>query len=339
MSSSPGSEHGGAVDAAAARYGIPRDAWLDLSTGINPNPYPLPAIDPAAWQRLPDVSTERALCRAAAECYGVADPAMVVPTPGSQAAIQWLPRLFSKRRVAVLSPTYNEHAPAWRNAGHQVIETADPGDAEVVVVVNPNNPDGRVRPPENLLALGSGRSGRLLVVDEAFADVVPEASLAGHVGRPGLIILRSVGKVYGLAGMRLGFVLAAPDVAAAVRRAIGPWAVGGPVAEAGAAALSDADWLAATRQRLAAAADRLDALLTGSGIGVIGGTPLFRLAETAEAGALFDHLAGAAVLVRPFAAHPTWLRFGLPGDDAGFQRLADMLRLWREKDWAVREAR
>ena len=344
----PAREHGGGLDRAAVRYGIPRERWIDLSTGINPVCYPLPVLPPALWQLLPDAALEERLRAAAASYYGVPDPRLVVPAPGSQALIQWLPRIeapsqmtvsqMTVSRVAVLGPTYNEHAPAWAAAGHAVVEVdgldAIPGDAAVVVVVNPNNPDGRLVEPRRLLEL---TERRLVVVDEAFADVVPAVSVARWAGRPNLVVLRSVGKFFGLAGLRLGFALAERKRALALEAALGPWSVSGPAAAIGAAALADDAWITETRARLAGAAARLDALVAGSGIAIVGGTPLFRLLVHPDADRLFDRLAQSGILTRRFAACPRWLRVGLPAGESEWARLAEALADWQEKPRKTRQ--
>jgi cobalamin biosynthesis protein CobC len=336
MPAESGREHGGGLDRAATQYGIPRERWIDLSTGINPACYPLPVLPPALWHLLPDAALYDRLRAAAASCYGAHDASLVVPAPGSQALIQWLPRVEAScrvpvSRVAVLGPTYNEHAPAWAAAGHAVVEVdgveAIPCDADVVVVVNPNNPDGRVVEPRHLLELSERR---LVVVDEAFADVVPEVSVARWVGRPNLVVLRSIGKFFGLAGLRLGFALAERKRALALEAALGPWSVSGPAAAIGAAALADKAWIAATRARLAGAAARLDALVAASGIGIGGGTLLFRLLVHPDADGLFERLARSGILARRFAARPRWLRLGLPADETQWARLAGALADWQE---------
>jgi cobalamin biosynthetic protein CobC len=323
-------EHGGEVDAAADQHDIPRDRWLDLSTGINPKPYPLPELAREYWHRLPDASLDVWLRENAANYYHVADPEQVVPAPGSQAIIQCLPRLLAPTRVAIVTPTYREHVTWWSAAGHHVVEVRGPEeiaeDAGVVVIANPNNPDGRLFNPELLLGL-SGK--RLLIVDEAFADVAPNISLAAHTGRPNLIILRSFGKFFGLAGMRLGFALTGRSFAGPLRRALGPWAVSGPAAAIGAVALADDAWVRAARVRLTANTGRLDGLLMRAGLRIAGGTSLFRLVEHTSAQELYDLLARAAILVRRFADRPHWLRFGIPGDDQAFQRLGQALTAWR----------
>jgi cobalamin biosynthetic protein CobC len=259
-----------------------------------------------------------------------------VPAPGSQALIQWLPRLFERCRVTVIGPTYGGHALAWALGGHIVgeVATADqvPADSAVVVVVNPNNPDGRIIDADRLLLLTGDRT---VIVDEAFADVTPEVSVAGHVTSPAcrgtLIVLRSVGKFFGLAGMRLGFALVHGALSEKLRQALGPWAVSGPAAAVGAVALQDDVWIRAARVRLTATSGRLDGLLVRNGFDVIGGTALFRLVEHVRAADLFEHLAQAAILTRAFDHQPFWLRLGLPGNDGEFERLAEALSLWRPR--------
>lgn len=324
--------HGGDLASAEMRFGRPADGWLDLSTGINPYAYPVPEIPPEMWHRLPDAPSEQALVAAACCCYGVARPSHVVAGPGSQALIQWLPHLVPVSRVSIVGLTYGEHAAAWAAAGHQVDvredEQVDPG-SRVVVVVNPNNPDGRRLDPDGLAALGDAlvRRGGLVVVDEAFADVAPELSLADRVG-PGVVVLRSFGKFFGLAGLRLGFAICAPPLAGELRRAVGPWAVSGPALAVAAKALDDETWIAQMRRRLAAEAVALDGVLAEAGLTVAGGTDLFRLVVAPRAWALYEHLGSRGILTRPFAAAPRLLRFGLPGGTAGRERLRRALAEW-----------
>lgn len=316
--------HGGDLAAAEARWGRPAAGWLDLSTGINPWPYPLPPLPPAAWTRLPGRETTEALCRAAAAAYGAPAPDCVLPAPGSGALIRLLPALVPSGEVAILGPTYGEHETAWRAAGHRVRVIAgldEAADAPVVVLANPNNPDGRLIPPDIL----AEHDRRLLVVDEAFGDTLPEASLAPRLPAR-TVVLRSFGKFYGLAGLRLGFALARPELLAPLAAALGPWAVSGPALEVGRVALVDAAWAAATRSRLAEAATALDRVLTAGGLTVIGGTPLFRLARHPDAHAVWERLGVAGILVRAFPAAADRLRVGLPPDAAGLERLAQALK-------------
>ncbi|BAI71985.1 cobalamin biosynthetic protein [Azospirillum sp. B510] len=327
--------HGGDLDGARVAFPCAPEPWIDLSTGINPWSYPLPPVSQDAWNRLPGRGEELALRRAAAACYGAPSADLVAAASGSQALIQLLPRLRAPGRVAVLGPTYAEHARCWALSGHDVRLAAEvDAAADVLVVVNPNNPDGRLLPAELLLTLAESQAARdgWLVVDEAFADMRPEDSVAAHAGRPGLVILRSFGKFFGLAGLRLGIALAPAGLAVALREAIGPWAVSGPGLSIATAALGDDGWIGAMRRRLAVAAADLDRLLAGAGLRVCGGTDLFRLVEDARAPALHQALGEAGILVRRFEQRPDWLRFGLPGTDEAWRRLAIALEhpgAWR----------
>jgi len=327
--------HGG--DLAAARRLFP-DApkpFIDLSTGINPYPYRPPPLPPEAFSRLPDSAAIAALAAIVAKTYGAPSPAHVVPSPGTQILLPLVAGLARPGRAAVVTPAYGEFARAAALAGHDVVEVgalADAGDCQLVLIGNPNNPDGRLHARNDLLALAAAlRShGGMLVIDEAFMDVgPPEHSLAPGVDGGGIVVLRSFGKFFGLAGVRLGFVIAAPDLAARIGAILGPWAVSGPALAAGMAALADTAWIEQTKTRLAAAAARLNAMLTGAGLDIIGGTSLFRLARTAAAGELFDRLGRSGIWVRGFADQPHWLRFGLPGDENGWQRLQSALAAFR----------
>jgi cobalamin biosynthesis protein CobC len=322
--SQPIAEHGGLLARARARFGEAED-WLDLSTGINPWPHPVPEIPASAWQRLPDEDALAALKAAARAFYGAAPATPIVAAPGSQALIQLLPLLLPPGEVAIVGPCYGEHARCWRSTGHTVTETStvEAATAPVLVVVNPNNPDGRIWSRARLLAAVRQRAerGGLVVIDEAFAEVAPEASLADAAGRPGLVVLRSFGKFFGLGGLRLGFALGPAELIERIEAALGPWAVSGPAVAIGRTAFADLGWATATRARLAAGAAALDAVLDRPGFAAIGGTDLFRLVRAEGAASVFERLARAHILVCAFAAHPNWLRFGLASDEAALARL------------------
>jgi cobalamin biosynthetic protein CobC len=319
--------HGGDLGAARRLFPDAPEPFVDLSTGINPHPYPLPPLSPDLFARLPEPAALDRLAAIAAKAYRAPSGRHVVPAPGTQILLPLVAGLVPPGCAAVLGPTYAEFGRVAALVGHAVAEVGDVArlkEADLAVVVNPNNPDGRLFKKHELLELADAqrRRGGLLVVDEAFMDVGPsDASLCGEVGRHHIVVLRSFGKFFGLAGMRLGFAVASPATAAQLAASLGPWAVSGPAIAIGAAALADAEWAAAMRAQLARDAARLDALLAGSGISVVGGTSLFRLLHTATAGRLFDHLGRAGVLVRRFAEHPSWLRLGLPDDEAAWDRL------------------
>ena len=316
-------EHGGALRAAAVRYKLDPNDWLDVSTGINPHGWPVPLIPATVWQRLPE--PEDGLETVAAAYYGTPN---VLPVAGSQAAIQALPLLRNLGRVGVLSPTYAEHAHAWQRVGHQIeLLTADVLDAaldqlDALVVVNPNNPTG-VRFPSAILLGWRERlaaRGGWMVVDEAFGDATPAESLAIHAGLPGLIVLRSLGKFFGLAGARIGFVLAEPALLERISEQLGPWTVANPSRWVAKQALADRAWQDETRLGLARSGKRLADLLGRQGLAVAGGTALFQWAPSLDAQFWQDALARRGILVRRFAG-PPGLRFGLPGPESAWRRL------------------
>jgi cobalamin biosynthesis protein CobC len=332
-----GGGHGGDLGAARRLFPAAPEPFLDLSTGINPNPYPLPQFSAELLARLPDPDALKALGTIAAKTYGAPSEACVVPAPGTQILLPLAAGLVRPGRAAVLSPTYSEHARAAALARHTVSDVAtvsDLADAGLAFVTNPNNPDGRLLGKAELILVAKKMQARggVLVIDEAFMDVVtPDQSLAGEVLRGNIVVLRSFGKFYGLAGLRLGFAIAAPPLAERLAALLGPWAVSGPALAAGAQALADQAWIKTTREKLTGAAARLDALLTGCGFDIAGGTTLFRLVRTPAASDLFHHLGRAGILTRRFPDHPLWLRFGLPAGEPDWQRLQRALAGFPDK--------
>lgn len=325
-------EHGGALDRAIERFGGTPGDWIDLSTGINPETFPLPPFKEETWNRLPDEKLLRSAIDGAREYYGAGHLAGIVPAPGTQSLIQLLPHILgAKGDVAILGPTYQEHGASFLDAGWRLsnctnIDEVAPS-AKVVIIVNPNNPDGRIIPKEPLLDLArrmAGRSG-VLIVDEAFADAHPEVSIATHSGMSGLIVLRSFGKFFGLGGLRLGFALTTGEIAQVLSRRLGPWAVSGPALAIAAHAFSAKDDLANFSERLEARRKLLKLVLAQSGLVEVGGTALFSLVEFARAEQLQQALCTQHVLTRKFEYAPQWLRFGLPVDEIAAQRLQKRL--------------
>jgi cobalamin biosynthetic protein CobC len=317
-------DHGGNLDIAVRRFGGRTEDWIDLSTGINRRAYPVGELAPCDFSALPSRSDIEALHEAARQAYATSAP--VLALSGAQAAIQLLPRLAPPGRARILGPTYNEYTPVLSAAGWHVEEVDDLdalAGADLAVVVNPNNPDGR---RHDAIALHAQRLlVNRLVIDESFVDAVPDLSLASEAGREGFLILRSFGKFYGLAGLRLGFVLGpAADVATLAAMA-GPWPVSGPAIAIGMRALLDRDWASATRTRLARDTLRLDAMADAVGWRLIGGTPLFRLYDVGDAVAAQERLARAKIWSRIFGGKPRWLRLGLPGEESEWTRLAAAL--------------
>lgn len=329
------SDHGGDLAAADALFPFAPKPWLDLSTGINPHSYPFAMPPQTAFARLPEPAEARALAGLAAELYGAPSTDHVVAAPGTQILLPPVMSLRPGGRAAVLGPTYAEHARAALLAGHDVSETnafAALFDADLAVVVNPNNPDGRIVPRERLLDLARhlGGKGGLLVVDEAFIDVGPAGqSLAGAVEEGSIVVLRSFGKFFGLAGIRLGFAIAGGATAERLAAQLGPWAVAGPALAIGRQALADRAWQAAMRVRLRTEADALDAALAGTGLDIAGGTSLFRLVQHTAADTLYAHLGRQGILTRRFSWRSDILRIGLPGSDTALARLDAALKGWK----------
>lgn len=316
-------EHGGKLRCAAERYQIPLEQWLDLSTGINPNGWMGIDIPRSAWTQLPQ--DEDGLAAAAQSYFGVPH---VLPVAGSQAAIMHLPRLRAPGTVGVLAPSYAEHALRWSEAGHHVVPLTSlqcPAAAaalDVLVLVNPNNPTGEriergavLEWHERLAARGGW-----LIVDEAFADADPQNSVAADATREGLIVLRSLGKFFGLAGARVGFVLAAPTLLAALAQRLGPWTIAGPARLLAQHALSDRPWHDTMRAHLRVQSARLARLLERCGWPAAGGCDLFQWVPTAHAAVVHEALAHTGILTRRFDT-PSGLRFGLPGEEAHWLRL------------------
>jgi cobalamin biosynthesis protein CobC len=323
--------HGGNLHEAARRYGIAWDAWIDLSTGINPHGYPVPPVPSSAWRRLPEDGDGFAAC--AARYYGAPDERYVLPVAGSQAAIRALPALLPRARVALAPLTYGEYAPAFAEAGHETV-TFDveggtlPEGATHAVIVNPNNPTTTYLDTSTLLRWHPQLAARggTLIVDEAFADAFAPAraaSLAGEVVREGLVVLRSPGKFFGLAGARCGFALARPALLDALRAKLGAWTVSGPARHAVTHAFNDAAWQSAMRAQLAHESTRLDTLLRAHGF-TPRTTPLFAWIADTRAHALQDALARRAVWTRRFDT-PASLRFGLPASADEWQRFETAL--------------
>ena len=323
-------EHGGNVAQAAQHYRIPVNEWLDLSTGVNPSAYPVTLPDPRQLSMLP--YDDQVLQKIACEYYQCAK---LVTLNGTQQAIQLLPLLRDKSRVAVVSPTYSEHARCWQHAGHHVAEVTDLDEIDeydVVVVTNPNNPTGEHYTREQLLAVHQQlqrRSG-WLVVDEAFMDVEPSLSLTSDADRTGLIVLRSLGKFFGLPGLRIGFVVGDKETTDLVEKHTGPWTVNSFSSSIASTCLSDTGWQQQARQQIHQNNEQLKQLLIRYNLPVSGHTGLFVWSEHEEAGDIHDALAGMGILLRYFPANFRFrssLRFGLPGSEADFARLEHTLKL------------
>jgi cobalamin biosynthesis protein CobC len=323
--------HGGALDAAIAEFGGKRADWIDLSTGINPNGYPIPEIPEDAWQRLPDQNLQQHAIEAARAYYGFPASAGLIAAPGTQALIQLYPHLAPLGNAVVIGPTYEEHTQALGMAGRDVRYersfVAVNDEDMIVVIVNPNNPDGRVMPVDAILFMADrlAERGGLLVVDEAFADTDLALSVSRYAGADGLLVLKSFGKFFGLAGVRLGFGAASVQLTEVLSSMLGPWAVSGPALTIATKAFGDDAAIKVMREVLANKRKIMDAMLDGVGLNVLGGTDLFVLARHFQAAHIHKSLCEQHILVRKFGYQTDWLRFGMPKDEAQLERLRKAL--------------
>ncbi|MCY4273936.1 MAG: threonine-phosphate decarboxylase CobD [Gammaproteobacteria bacterium] len=316
-------EHGGNLDLAVRLYGGTYEDWIDLSTGINPYPYPFGNIPERAWSCLPTAHEIGNLERIAGIAYGVSD-LLTVAISGAQTAIQMIPLLRSQGLVRVLSPTYSEHATAFKNSGWKVenVSTLEElNGADVGVVVNPNNPDGRHHQPLELLNISS--SIGILLVDESFCDLYPELSVAPLITdqSESIIVLRSFGKFYGLAGLRLGFALSGKNNIDNLRQLAGPWPVSGPAISVASIALADREWRTKTLKRINYESAKLDQLANQSGLKLVGGTLLFRTYKTDRMNEIKKQLIQQRIWARFFQDYPDWIRLGLPAKPEHWHRV------------------
>lgn len=325
--------HGGDLTDAGQRYGTQAPAWVDLSTGINPTPYPIPDITSAAWHRLPAAELETNLLKSARNYYNLSDNAALIAAAGTQSLIQILPYLKDPTEVAIITPTYAEHQICWQRAGHRITEcnslTDVPDTCTIVILVAPNNPTGTVYDIDDLTELSKKLPprGGLLVIDEAFMDVSPDYSFGSALPGTGVIVLKSFGKFFGLAGVRLGFAAGDHNLITQLKDRLGPWAVSGVAMEVALKAFNDTRWITQTRNRLAADRKRLENMLSKAHLTVLGGTDLFSYVRAEQALQMYEHLCQNHILIRPFANTPDKLRFGHPASANDWDRLAEALRI------------
>ncbi|MBN9670438.1 threonine-phosphate decarboxylase CobD [Roseibium aggregatum] len=325
-------EHGGDLTLAMERFGGNREDWLDLSTGINPHSYPLKGTLPGhVWSDLPSRSSEEKLLSAARQAYRIPSQLGLVAAPGTQILISLLPSILPEGSVALASPSYASHKAVWDRENRPPTELSSvyalPADARIVVLVNPNNPDGRLIDVKSLLEIARTVTDRggFLVLDEAFADVVPGSSLLPHLKDENVVVLRSFGKFFGLGGLRLGFLAGPHSVTHRLSALLESWCLSGPALEIGTAALRDTVWQEGMVRQLADEMADLSLVLSEHHLSIFGGTTLFALAASREAGALHEALARRRIWTRIFDYAPTWMRFGLPGGADNLDRLSAAL--------------
>ena len=324
--------HGGDIKNAMARareFGFEAgdlSSWTDLSTGINPRPYPIPQLDPSLWHALPNQDLHEKLIDTAVKYYQVPSAENILAASGSALLIQLLPNLFEGQAVSIVSPTYGDHAAAWQRNTRScsLIGSADGHDEGILVLTNPNNPDGRKYTADELQALAEKqtRAGSWLIVDEAFADLGDgEKPTAALVDEFNIIVLKSIGKFFGLAGVRLGFMVAPPTIINTMTKQLGSWPVSGPALEIGFQALSNVAWQNETQAFLKTQTEAVLATFKQAQLPIIGGTDLFTLVDQSAKPALFKELLRAKIYVRSFDYNVDWLRVGLPANDEELARL------------------
>ncbi|MDE0765229.1 MAG: pyridoxal phosphate-dependent class II aminotransferase [Amylibacter sp.] len=309
-------DHGGGLDDAILKYGGNRTNWLDLSTGINPIPYPIPKVPNHFWHSLPDSQAQSALLSAARKFWKVPNGANIIASSGVSQLIAMLPSLLPVNCVEIIGPTYNEHAAAFQSSGWTVGQTGS-----VRVIVHPNNPDGN----QHVISKQDAKNTDLMIIDESFCDVTPDETLINLTDQNNVIVLKGLGKFWGLAGLRLGFAVAAPELIKKITDRVGPWAISGPAQFIGQAALTDNSWIIKTRSRLREDSLRLDNLMIEYGNKPLGGTDLFRLYEVKNATKIQNTLAKKFIWTRIFPYSRNWLRLGIPGTEAQWAQLINAL--------------
>ena len=309
-------DHGGGLDIAIKEYGNVRNNWIDLSTGINPDHYSIPKIPNYFWNTLPDSEAQNSMLKTARLFWNVPKNANIIASSGVSQLIAIMPNLLPAGKVEIISPTYNEHAAAFKSNGWKV-----GSNGNVRILVNPNNPNGKHHP----ITEEDSNNYDLIIIDESFCDVTPEKSLIHLTKQKNVIVLKGLGKFWGLAGLRLGFAIAAPELIESINKLIGPWAISGPAQFIGKAALSDINWISNTRLKLEVNSERLDQIMISHNIKPIGGTDLFRLFEVKDANRIQTKLAKSFIWTRIFPYSTNWLRLGIPKNDIEFERLSKAL--------------
>ena len=318
--------HGGDLTAATKEFGMPVRGWIDLSTGINPVNFPDLKLKDQLFHKLPTSGQTTNLLKIASDFYQVSTSMTIIASPGTQAVLQHMPRLYPKRKVAILSPTYSEYENTWSRFGNQIIRAGNLQELKqgnIAVVVNPNNPDGRRHQIEDLIELAE--HVETLILDETFCDHSSEVSIIPKLHSQNIIVLRSIGKFFGLAGLRLGFVISNANITDNIEKMLGPWAVSGPAIEIGTRALSDKPWIEKMDGILSMKSRELDNLLIRQNLKILGKTVLFKLIENNNAQFIYQTLAKSGILVRKFNGQKNWLRIGLPGIKSEWLRLEAIL--------------
>ena len=332
-------KHGGDIARLECEFGCSLQNCLDLSTGLSPWSYPVPPVPDYVWQRLPYDMTG---LMASASAYYSCPPEYITPVAGVQDAICRVPYYLSNAKLSgtrlsgiassetiVALPVlgYQEYRRAWSKAGYPLVFYQNLSELQQlvlrnssmhVVIINPNNPSASLLLAEDLLALQQQLLGKgYLIVDEAFMDVSENQSLSSFAHLDNLIVLRSFGKFFGLAGVRLGFTLGGGDLIEQLRADVNPWGVSYPAIWLGAQALKDNAWCQQQRQRITIQANQLLPLIRDkiSPDTTSAGLFLTVIGKQALLGAIYQRAVKEGILLRydTLDHHRAWLRIGLPG--------------------------
>jgi len=299
-------EHGGKLDHHLDLYGGDRSDWIDLSTGINNSPYPIPKIPKWVWECLPDERLNENFKDAARDFWKVPKSAEITTANGTSPIISILPSIFRRGNIDIYHPTYNEYKAAFTKSGWKISKN----NASARVLVNPNNPDGKYWSSTDILS-----NDKLTIVDESFCDLTPEKSLIKFSDQPGVVVLKSFGKFWGLAGLRLGCAIAAPKTLKKLQSMLGPWPASGPALFIGVKALNDKNWANNNVKKLDNLASKFDDILLKNSIHIMGGTSLFRLIKIKNAEKMKNYFAQNHILIRTFSYSNEIARIGIPKNE------------------------
>lgn len=322
--------HGGCLSAFQRAYPMAPSPWYDLSTGVNPFHYPFNGHFASSLCALPEAEKLDALRHAAAQAYDSCAED-IVAAPGTQTIIGLMPYLLAPPRVYIEAPTYSGHEESWHGAHIQCESRSDLMNTQIdpgctYILCRPNNPDGRrntILELQDFATHVQGHDGTL-VIDASFADFEFE-NVSEIVQNPAVIMLRSFGKTFGLAGLRLGFAVSKHPVMKRLAVALGPWPLHGSALSIGTEALNDKTWRRETAKKLLANQQRLQEMMSSAGLTYLGGTHLFSLFSHRNAPNLWHRCAINGVATRRFRDRADWLRLGTPGDEDAFYRVRTAL--------------
>ena len=310
-------EHGGNLDKAISFYGGKESEWIDLSTGINPNSYPIPKLSISDWRSLPTKTEIKDLESIIKSKQKISSEIIMVP--GAQMAINFLPFLLKGEgtEVRILTPTYNEYNYCFTNTGFKVNSCQKFNqlfNSDIAIIVNPNNPDGKIYEINELFELS--KSVKILIVDESFIDSVECDSIVNQLNEDvsNIIVIRSFGKFFGLAGLRLGYVFSGKEIIRKFKRFFGPWQISKMSVKIATIAFSDDVWIKKTKNNLNEKANAIDNLMKKINWKITGGTNLFRLYSTSNSDLAQKLLAEKFIWSRKFSYSKKWIRLGIPNE-------------------------